>query len=80
MIRLQKKVLELEGKLEDAVETIQAPLKLGGAKDKTTWIPRWVAGSKAKPCQFRLFQKGIWRKGVVPFTLPFPFFYFSFVC
>jgi len=46
VIRLQKKVLELEGKLADATETIQGPLKLGGPKDKTTWIPRPPAKSE----------------------------------
>eukprot|EP00039_Didymoeca_costata_P019380 m.337315 g.337315 ORF g.337315 m.337315 type:complete len:409 (+) comp18099_c0_seq1:207-1433(+) len=40
VLRLQKKVLELESKLSDAEETIQAPQKLGATKDRTTWIPR----------------------------------------
>ena len=40
IVRLQKKVLELEGKLADAEETIKAPVKLGGAKDRGSWLPR----------------------------------------
>lgn len=40
IVRLQKKVLELEAKLADAEETIKAPVKLGGAKDRGSWLPR----------------------------------------
>eukprot|EP00040_Diaphanoeca_grandis_P004315 m.28088 g.28088 ORF g.28088 m.28088 type:complete len:412 (-) comp15860_c0_seq1:242-1477(-) len=40
IVRLQKKVMELENKLGDAVEEIKIPAKLRTAKDKTAWIPR----------------------------------------
>ena len=39
VVRLQKKVMDLEAKLGDATQEIRAP-KLGGVKDNTTWLPR----------------------------------------
>ena len=53
IVRLQKKVLELEAKLADAEETIKAPVKLGGAKDRGSWLPRppakYVQSSVRRP-------------------------------
>eukprot|EP00054_Salpingoeca_dolichothecata_P036582 m.7969 g.7969 ORF g.7969 m.7969 type:complete len:409 (+) comp6851_c0_seq1:73-1299(+) len=40
VIRLQKKVMDLESKLGDATEELTAPRKIGGAKDSKAWIPR----------------------------------------
>lgn len=52
VIRLQKKVMDLEAKLGDAVEEISQPVKMRSGKDKTTWIPRPPA--KAELTQHRL--------------------------
>eukprot|EP00041_Stephanoeca_diplocostata_P011088 m.179996 g.179996 ORF g.179996 m.179996 type:complete len:415 (-) comp18406_c0_seq1:218-1462(-) len=48
VVRLQKKVMELESKLGDAQAEIAAPVKLGGGKDKTAWIPRPPAKHEVK--------------------------------
>ncbi len=39
VVRLQKKVMDLESKLGDVQSEIKAP-KLGGGKDPSSWIPR----------------------------------------
>jgi platelet-activating factor acetylhydrolase IB subunit alpha len=39
VVRLQKKVMDLEAKLGDAKLVIAAP-KLGGKRDAKTWLPR----------------------------------------
>eukprot|EP00037_Helgoeca_nana_P008377 m.74480 g.74480 ORF g.74480 m.74480 type:complete len:411 (-) comp18898_c0_seq1:112-1344(-) len=40
VVRLQKKVMELESKLEAVSAELAGPKKLGGKRDATTWIPR----------------------------------------
>lgn len=40
ILRLQKKVQDLEKKVEEQQETMRAPIKLSGPKDIASWIPR----------------------------------------
>ena len=40
VVRLQKKVLDLEAKLGEAQTEIKTPKLAGGSKDPATWIPR----------------------------------------
>eukprot|EP00036_Acanthoecidae_sp_10tr_P010816 CAMPEP_0182925148 /NCGR_PEP_ID=MMETSP0105_2-20130417/8252_1 /TAXON_ID=81532 ORGANISM="Acanthoeca-like sp., Strain 10tr" /NCGR_SAMPLE_ID=MMETSP0105_2 /ASSEMBLY_ACC=CAM_ASM_000205 /LENGTH=409 /DNA_ID=CAMNT_0025062981 /DNA_START=42 /DNA_END=1271 /DNA_ORIENTATION=+ len=40
VVRLQKKVMELESKCEHMAAEIAGPKKLGGKRDATSWIPR----------------------------------------
>lgn len=40
VVRLQKKVMDLEAQVSEQQEAQKAPMKLGGPKDMTSWIPR----------------------------------------
>ena len=48
VVRLQKKVMDLEAKLGEAQTEIKTPKLAGAAKDPTTWIPRAPARHAAQ--------------------------------
>lgn len=43
LVRLQKRVVELEAAVAEAADQASAPKKLGDSKDRTCWIPRGPA-------------------------------------